>query len=115
MNITLIPVILFSAVYLYFVHSLYFSHVLSKRLTAIKILSGVLFFVCIDLKNNITITIIEKSTEHEECSGSSDGADGTRGERGVYAAPWWCGNWILLHENDDHWTRIPPGRLLRHY
>lgn len=48
-------------------------------------------------------------TEHEECSGSSEAAEGGREERGVYAAPWWCGNWILLSENDDHWTRIPPG------
>ncbi|CAG5020513.1 unnamed protein product [Parnassius apollo] len=46
--------------------------------------------------------------EHEECSGSSEGAENGREERGVYAAPWWCGNWILLSENDDHWTRIPP-------
>ncbi|CAH2258228.1 jg19922 [Pararge aegeria aegeria] len=43
--------------------------------------------------------------EHEECSASSEGADE---EKGVYAAPWWCGNWILLSENDDSWTRIPP-------
>ncbi|KAJ0174717.1 hypothetical protein K1T71_009825 [Dendrolimus kikuchii] len=49
--------------------------------------------------------------EHEEYSGSSDGAEGERDERGVYAAPWWCGNWILLSENDDHWTRIPPDLL----
>ncbi|XP_063386355.1 serine-rich adhesin for platelets [Cydia fagiglandana] len=46
--------------------------------------------------------------EHEECSVSSEGADGSRNERGVYAAPWWCGNWILLSECDDSWTRIPP-------
>ncbi|CAH2043452.1 unnamed protein product, partial [Iphiclides podalirius] len=46
--------------------------------------------------------------EHEECSGSSEGAENCREEKGVYAAPWWCGNWILLSENDDHWTRIPP-------
>ncbi|CAK1555851.1 unnamed protein product [Leptosia nina] len=45
--------------------------------------------------------------EQEECSGSSEGAEG-RTERGVYATPWWCGNWILLSETDDHWTRIPP-------
>ncbi|XP_063829230.1 uncharacterized protein LOC135078632 [Ostrinia nubilalis] len=51
--------------------------------------------------------------EHEECSGSSEGAEGGREERGVYAAPWWCGNWILLSENDDHWTRIPPDVLER--
>ncbi|XP_052743270.1 uncharacterized protein LOC112045005 isoform X2 [Bicyclus anynana] len=43
--------------------------------------------------------------EHEECSASSEGADE---EKGVYAAPWWCGNWILLTEVDDSWTRIPP-------
>lgn len=49
-------------------------------------------------------------TEHEECSGSSEGAEGGRDEKGIYAAPWWCGNWILLSENNDHWTRIPPGR-----
>ncbi|KAL0821657.1 hypothetical protein ABMA28_005098 [Loxostege sticticalis] len=49
--------------------------------------------------------------EHEECSGSSEAAEGGREERGVYAAPWWCGNWILLSENDDHWTRIPPDVL----
>ncbi|XP_031764665.2 uncharacterized protein LOC116412897 isoform X2 [Galleria mellonella] len=49
--------------------------------------------------------------EHEECSGSSEGADGGREEKGVYAAPWWCGNWILLSENDDNWTRIPPDLL----
>ncbi|XP_045500455.1 uncharacterized protein LOC123697926 [Colias croceus] len=47
--------------------------------------------------------------EHEECSGSSEGAEGR--ERGVYATPWWCGNWILLSETDDHWTRIPPDSL----
>ncbi|KPJ16021.1 Regulator of G-protein signaling 12 [Papilio machaon] len=46
--------------------------------------------------------------EHEECSGSSEGAENSREEKGVYAAPWWCGNWIMLSENDDHWTRIPP-------
>ncbi|XP_049875960.1 uncharacterized protein LOC126373752 isoform X3 [Pectinophora gossypiella] len=46
--------------------------------------------------------------EQEECSNSSEGAEGGKEERGVYAAPWWCGNWILLSENDDHWTRIPP-------
>ncbi|KAL4709056.1 hypothetical protein ACJJTC_005917 [Scirpophaga incertulas] len=51
--------------------------------------------------------------EHEECSGSSEGAEGSREEKGVYAAPWWCGNWILLSENDDHWTRIPPDGLER--
>ncbi|XP_050665909.1 uncharacterized protein LOC126966076 [Leptidea sinapis] len=45
--------------------------------------------------------------EQEEYSGSSDGAE-SRDEKGVYAAPWWCGNWILLYENDDQWTRIPP-------
>ncbi|XP_037293091.1 uncharacterized protein LOC115442702 [Manduca sexta] len=49
--------------------------------------------------------------EHEECSGSSEGAEGGRDERGVYATPWWCGTWILLSENDDHWTRIPPDSL----
>lgn len=49
-------------------------------------------------------------TEHEECSGSSEGAEGGKEEKGVYAAPWWCGNWILLSENGDHWTRIPPGK-----
>ncbi|XP_053611139.1 serine-rich adhesin for platelets isoform X3 [Plodia interpunctella] len=49
--------------------------------------------------------------KHEECSGSSEGADGSKEERGVYAAPWWCGNWILLSESDDHWTRIPPDVL----
>ncbi|XP_026495851.1 uncharacterized protein LOC113400488 [Vanessa tameamea] len=46
--------------------------------------------------------------EHEECSGSSDGAED---EKGVYATPWWCGNWILLSENDDNWTRIPPDMI----
>lgn len=51
-------------------------------------------------------------TEHEECSGSSEGAEGGRDERGIYAAPWWCGNWIMLSENNDHWTRIPPGNYL---
>lgn len=51
-------------------------------------------------------------TEHEECSGSSEGAEGGRDERGIYAAPWWCGNWIMLSENNDHWTRIPPGNHL---
>ncbi|XP_075980368.1 uncharacterized protein LOC142979379 isoform X6 [Anticarsia gemmatalis] len=49
--------------------------------------------------------------EHEECSGSSEGAEGGRDERGIYASPWWCGNWILLSENDDQWTRIPPDVL----
>ncbi|XP_045451650.1 uncharacterized protein LOC123660638 [Melitaea cinxia] len=46
--------------------------------------------------------------EHEECSCSSDGAED---EKGVYATPWWCGNWILLSENDDNWTRIPPDMI----
>nr|XP_037874468.1 uncharacterized protein LOC101741769 isoform X3 [Bombyx mori] len=46
--------------------------------------------------------------EQEECSGSSEGAEGIRDEKGIYASPWWCGNWILLSENDDQWTRIPP-------
>ncbi|CAH0694541.1 unnamed protein product [Spodoptera exigua] len=46
--------------------------------------------------------------EHEECSGSSEGAEGSRDEKGIYAAPWWCGNWIMLSENNDQWTRIPP-------
>ncbi|CAH2092794.1 unnamed protein product [Euphydryas editha] len=46
--------------------------------------------------------------EHEECSGSSEGAED---EKGVYATPWWCGNWILLSENDDNWTRIPPDMI----
>ncbi|XP_050347879.1 uncharacterized protein LOC126771818 [Nymphalis io] len=46
--------------------------------------------------------------EHEECSGSSDGAED---EKGVYATPWWCGNWILLSENEDNWTRIPPDMI----
>ncbi|XP_034834957.1 uncharacterized protein [Maniola hyperantus] len=45
--------------------------------------------------------------EHEECSVSSEGDE----EKGVYATPWWCGNWILLSENDDSWTRIPPDAL----
>ncbi|XP_048478956.1 uncharacterized protein LOC105386277 isoform X2 [Plutella xylostella] len=45
--------------------------------------------------------------EVEDISGSSEGAEG-RDERGVYAAPWWCGNWILIPENDDQWERIPP-------
>ncbi|CAF4930089.1 unnamed protein product [Pieris macdunnoughi] len=45
--------------------------------------------------------------EQEDYSGSSEGAEG-RTERGVYATPWWCGNWILLSETDEHWTRIPP-------
>ncbi|XP_049706947.2 titin homolog isoform X2 [Helicoverpa armigera] len=49
--------------------------------------------------------------EHEECSGSSEGAEGGRDEKGIYAAPWWCGNWIMLSENNDHWTRIPPDVL----
>ncbi|CAH0589127.1 unnamed protein product [Chrysodeixis includens] len=49
--------------------------------------------------------------EHEECSGSSEGAEGGRDEKGIYAAPWWCGNWIMLSENNDHWTRIPPDAL----
>lgn len=53
--------------------------------------------------------VSSRFSEPEECSGSSEGAEGGREERGVYAAPWWCGNWILLSENDDHWTRIPPG------
>ncbi|XP_045774292.1 uncharacterized protein LOC123873499 isoform X7 [Maniola jurtina] len=45
--------------------------------------------------------------EHDECSASSEGDE----EKGVYATPWWCGNWILLSENDDSWTRIPPDAL----
>lgn len=45
--------------------------------------------------------------EPEECSGSSEGVDE---EKGVYATPWWCGNWILLSENNDNWSRIPPGK-----
>ncbi|CAH0720374.1 unnamed protein product, partial [Brenthis ino] len=45
--------------------------------------------------------------EHEDFSGSSDAED----EKGVYATPWWCGNWILLSENDDNWTRIPPDKI----
>ncbi|CAG9564810.1 unnamed protein product [Danaus chrysippus] len=46
--------------------------------------------------------------EPEECSGSSEGVDE---EKGVYATPWWCGNWILLSENNDNWSRIPPDAL----
>lgn len=53
------------------------------------------------------------TTEHEEYSGSSEGAENCREEKGVYAAPWWCGNWILLSENDDHWTRIPQGKAYK--
>lgn len=46
----------------------------------------------------------DEFTENEECSGSSEGADGGREERGVYAAPWWCGNWIMVPTNDDQWV-----------
>ncbi|XP_041981892.1 uncharacterized protein LOC121735219 isoform X2 [Aricia agestis] len=45
--------------------------------------------------------------EQEQCSGSEDG-ETTRDEKGVYATPWWCGNWILISPNDDSWLRIPP-------